>query len=536
MKFSDFNLLGIPILVVDRAYNIIFANEEALKNARNREAEKCFKFNFGLDKPCWEYDGLRCPLKEIVEKGEPVGVVLNEYPDGKGVKKNLIKVSRIEGTKLFTEVIFDYSDGFLSRSDKNPFRLDKKTFKGFVQKLLNEGKVFYVSIITIRNLKKINQFFGIEIGDSVIAAVEDLLRDFAEKYGLFYTKLTGAQFIVLNPSEQELPFVVEKKMFEKLKQVNELFHLPIKPNISVVATEITPLIIKSADEVFKIISHADRYKSEGDITLLNGEKINEVLSQLGLKSRVIHSIEEILEKNLIELFFQPIVSLKTGEIDHFEALIRIKKNGKYIPIGNYIDLIYELNLITEFNKHVLKKLIEYLPELVKVGKKIFVNISSIDLKNLNFRQELIETLIAFQNAGLNLGIELTEQAVFEDYEFLEFLNQSLGVKFAIDDFGTGYSSLKMVIDLFSKGLISAIKLDCSLVKSYFESEGARALITSIVEFTKMFNLETIAECIETEEHAKALRDLGVTHGQGWFFYKALPLWELPKVVAQPVKF
>jgi EAL domain-containing protein (putative c-di-GMP-specific phosphodiesterase class I) len=198
-------------------------------------------------------------------------------------------------------------------------------------------------------------------------------------------------------------------------------------------------------------------------------------------------------------------------------------------------LIYELNLITDFNLKVLDKLVEYLPILKKAGKKVFVNVSSIDLKKLNFRQKLIETIITFQNEGLDLGIELTEQAVFEDYEFLEFLNQGLGIKFAIDDFGTGYSSLKMVIDLFSKGLISAIKLDCTLVKSYFESEGARALITSIVEFTKMFNLETIAECVETKEHVDTLRKLGVTHGQGWYFYKALPVWELPEVAKKRVK-
>jgi len=536
MKFSDFNLLNIPILVLDGLYNVIFANEEALRNAENRDATKCYEFNFGLKKPCWQYENLSCPLKEILDGKNSFGAVLNAYPQKDGIRKTLIKVSKIEGKNLFTEIIFNYGSSFFGKSGESPFKLDKANLKTFIQRLLDEGKVFYISSVIIKNLKKINEFFGIDVGDSVISAVEDLLNEYSKKFGFYYAKITGAQFIVLNPCEQELAFASEKKLFEALKKVNELFHLPVKPNISMVATEITPLITKNADEVLKILSHADKYRLEGGITFLTGEKIDQILSHMGLKSRVITSIEEILEKDLIELFFQPIVSLRTGEVDHFEALIRIKKDGKYIPIGNYIDLIYELNLITEFNVKVLKKLVEYLPELVKIGKKVFVNTSSIDLKNLNFRQKLIETIIAFQSAGMDLGIELTEQAVFEDFEFLEFLNQSLKVKFAIDDFGTGYSSLKMVIDLFSKGLISAIKLDCSLVKSYFESEGARALITSIVEFTKMFNLETIAECIETEEHARTLKKLGVTHGQGWFFYRALPLWELPKVVAQPVKF
>jgi len=536
MKFSDFNLIGIPILVIDRYHNIVFANEEANKRAKDKDADKCYKFNFGLPQPCWQYEGLKCPLREILDDGKSVSIGINEFPSEDGTEKDLIKVSRIENSNLFVEVIFDYSDGFLSKKKKRKGYLDKQAFKVEIQKLLNEGKIFYISVVNIRNLKKINQFFGIDIGDSVIAAVEDVLQDFVERYGFYYTKLTGAQFVILNPSEQEMAFTLEEKLFDALKRVNDLFHLPIKPNISMVATEITPLIVKNASEVFKIISQADRYRNDGGITFLTGEQIDEILTQLGLKSRVINSIEEILKKELIELFFQPIVSLKTGEVDHFEALIRIKKDGKYIPIGQYIDLIYELNLITEFNKQVLKRLKEYAPELVKIGKKVFINVSSVDFKNLEFRKELIEALKTFREQKLNIGIELTEQVVFEDYEFLEYLNQAFDIKFAIDDFGTGYSSLKMIIDLFSKGLISAIKLDCSLVKSFFESEGARALITSIVEFTKVFNLETIAECIETEEHAKALRDLGVTHGQGWFFYKALPLWELPKVVSQPVKF
>ncbi len=534
MDFSGLDLLHLPVVIVDEDFNIIYANRKAKERAIKPEARKCFEFNFGLKKPCWQLKGNLCPLKLILENDVEIGIAYNSYLTEKGLKKLLIKASKNE-FGLYTEVIFEDGELTDERKKASEFKISKTELRNLIQNLLEEGKVFYVTLLSIKRLKSINQFFGVEVGDTIISSVERKLDELAEKFGFYYAKFTGANYILLNPREQEMPYEAEKRFFEELGEIRGAVPVPARPAISAVSAEISPLIVRNAEEVLRIMTYAERYNYEDKHVLLTGENIDEILKHLGIRTRVVSTLEEILNKNLIELFFQPIVSFKTGEVDHLEALIRIKQDNGYIPVGNYIDLIYELNLITDFNIKVLEKLQEYLPRLKEIGKSVFINVSSIDLKRAPFRRKLVETLIAFSEKELPLGIELTEQAIFEDYEFLEFLNQSFGIKFAIDDFGTGYSSLKMIIDMFSKRLINAIKLDCSLVKSFLSSEGARALITSIVEFTKMFGLETVAECVERREQVEVLKGLGITHGQGWYFYKALPLEKLPEVVNKPVK-
>ena len=272
--------------------------------------------------------------------------------------------------------------------------------------------------------------------------------------------------------------------------------------------------------------YAEKFKTEDAILYLDIDKLNDILTTLGLKKKVISTLEDILRNHDVDVFFQPIVNLKTGNIEHLETLIRLKQNGNYIPVGKYIDLIYELNLITEFDLQVLDKLNKYLPKLKEVNKPIFINVSSVDLKNQDYQERLIKTIENFKRNRLKLSLEITEQVFLDEVDFLQFLHETMKLKFAIDDFGTGYSSLKLVIDLISQGVVEALKLDCSLVKSYFENPQARALVSSVVSFTNMLALETIAECVETKEQAEALREIGVTHAQGWYFYKPMPLGKL----------
>ena len=522
MNLEGLDILRLPLIVFDKNLNVIFANKAAREINPKRGGDKCYRVLFGFDKPCWEIPGYRCPLKEMEEKHTTSGISINEYPFKGKFKTLLLETFKVE-EGLFAELLLDFEEIELYEREKNPYHIDKSRLIRLVQEYLKRGVVFTISSINIKKLKAINQFFGIEVGDAVIKAIEKILDKFSAKYGFYFAEVAGGYFMVVNNAHQEVSYTMEKELFTEIDRLQDIFNLPVKPRVSIVSAEIAPILTDNADDIFKIMFYAEKFKTEDAILYLDIEKLNDILTTLGLKRKVISTLEDILKDRKVDIFFQPIVNLKTEEVEHIETLIRIEQNGNYIPIGKYIDLIYELNLVTEFDFQVLDRLNEYLPKLKEVGKPIFINVSSVDLKNQDYQERLVETIETFKRNGLKLSLEITEQVFLDEFEFLQFLHETMRLKFAIDDFGTGYSSLKMVIDLISQGVIEVLKLDCSLVRSYFENPQARALVTSVVGFTKMLGLATIAECVETKEQAETLRDIGVTHGQGWYFYKPMPV-------------
>ncbi len=521
--------MNFPVLLLRENFEIVFANKRAREIAQKEESRKCFEFLFGFSEPCGRVPGYGCPLEGIVSGRTEHGLTVNNYPIKGKFKRCLIEIFRAS-EDLYVETLFDYDQILEAGKEDNPYYIPKASLLKLIQKLLDEDKVFFVSVINIKKLKSINQFFGLSVGDRIIETIEKILRELAFKYHFYYSQVAGGYFVVVVSENDSKPYKIEKEIFSYIEKMQELYNLPVNPKISMVTSQFSPLITKDADDVFKILFYAEKFLAKSsEVLYLNAEIIDKILTNLGLKRKVISTLEDILKRHLVDVHFQPIVDLSTGKISHFETLIRIKQNGNAIPIGKFIELIYELNLIVDFDLQVLDKLNEYLPKLAKIGKKVYINISSIDLKNEEYRERLLKTVRRFNDNGVGLSLEITEQVIFDEMEFLEQLSSSYDLKFAIDDFGTGYSSLKLVIDLISKGIVDAIKLDCSLVRSYFENKEAKAIINSVVGFSRQLNLETIAECVETEEQAKTLKEIGVSHAQGWYFYKPMPIDELLKL-------
>jgi len=148
---------------------------------------------------------------------------------------------------------------------------------------------------------------------------------------------------------------------------------------------------------------------------------------------------------------------------------------------------------------------------------------------LSYRRKLKKLLEVFAQKGIPISLEITEQLLFKEWGVIETLSKEYELKFVIDDFGTGYSSLKMVAEIVSKGLGSHIKIDCSLVKNYLTNRYIKAITDGVISFAKNTDLKTVGECIETSEQMEALKKAGLNYGQGWFFYKPMPLEEAIKL-------
>lgn len=252
-------------------------------------------------------------------------------------------------------------------------------------------------------------------------------------------------------------------------------------------------------------------------------KIKDILQSEAQKNRYAMSI---LEKDRLEIFFQPVVGLRTGKIYDVEALVRLRENGRYISAYIFIDNLYETGRIMELDIKTFEKVLEYSKRLKGITKRVFINISPISLKSVELREYLKKTILHFKDNDISPYIEITEQVIFESIDIVKYLSSYYGIKFAVDDFGTGYSSLKTLADLAEVEAISHLKIDGSLTKRILESEEIYKIVKSISSMAKSLGLKTVAEFVENEKMVKVLLELEIDYGQGFYYSPALHIDEL----------
>jgi len=539
MEFNpDLDLILDPLVVIDKDYNIVYSNESAKKTFGEPKGNvKCYAHIFGFEKPCWHYAGYVCPIKEGQNRGNQnkICTLTLSVNTKDGLKRKLVR--QYKRGNFYVELYLPYQvvkDVLTTRVElfaySDDIYLTKKELEDLISSLLKRKEKFFIIIINVKKLKYINEIYGIPAGDLVIRAVEQILGRLSTKHRFRFAQVAGG-FFVLIPS---MDFAqIENFEREVLKEFLSLdvkyLSSRIKPRITITTVEINPVHFKSVGDVYKLLLFAEKQRKQHAISHIFENQQGEFLDLLRKKEIAIRHLYKFLEERRITFYLQPIVSLSDGSISHFEVLMRFLDNGNVVSAGVYIDLIYELGLVAEFDSLLLDLLYEKLEDLARLKKPLFINVSDEDLRMLSYRRKLKKLLEVFAQKGIPISLEITEQLLFKEWGVIETLSKEYELKFVIDDFGTGYSSLKMVAEIVSKGLGSHIKIDCSLVKNYLTNRYIKAITDGVISFAKNTDLKTVGECIETSEQMEALKKAGLNYGQGWFFYKPMPLEEAIKL-------
>jgi EAL domain-containing protein (putative c-di-GMP-specific phosphodiesterase class I) len=230
------------------------------------------------------------------------------------------------------------------------------------------------------------------------------------------------------------------------------------------------------------------------------------------------------------LEYQPIVDLGTGVTHHFEALARFGSHGP----ADSIRLAEELGLIEGFDLAVVEKALQQLRRPGFGLTRIAVNVSGASLGSNGYVDGLLRLTAAAPDIRNRLLIEVTETAAVADIEAagrrLGALRRA-GVRVCLDDFGVGSASL----DYLHRLPADTVKIDGRFVRNIVDDQRSRDLVSHLVELCTDLKMTTIAEMVETEEQAAAVRALGVGFGQGWLFGRpaAEPVTAAPQ--AAPVR-
>jgi diguanylate cyclase (GGDEF)-like protein/PAS domain S-box-containing protein len=241
-----------------------------------------------------------------------------------------------------------------------------------------------------------------------------------------------------------------------------------------------------------------------------------------------HDLIDALANGELSVHYQPIVSARSEEVTGFEALLRWShpKRGR-IPPSIFIPIAEDANLIPQLGEWTLRQ--ACIDAASWPGSlRVAVNVSPIQ-----FGSEALPSIVmsALANSGLKperLELEITESVFLGDTSETDArfaALKRLGVRLALDDFGTGYSSLGYL----RTAPFDKIKIDQSFVRGTTE-EGARnqAIIAAIVALAGAMNMETTAEGIESFDQLETMRQLNVSHIQGFLYSRAVPTEELTK--------
>ncbi len=390
----------------------------------------------------------------------------------------------------------------------------------FAEKLSGKTPFFLISF-NPKNLKLINRMYGTEAGDEILETIEKILRKTFQGYPFVIVRGTsGEVFILVKQKDGKISDLTARAKWRI--ESKEIEQASIFPKVSVVSVEIKRKLDK--DMIRSLLNYAQReaVKTEDNLFFLTGESIDEkLLSKIEEEKAKVEFVSDAIKHKKIDIFFQPIVNLKTEEIAHYEVLARIKEKDKFIPAGAFIDLIHSLDLVVELDSAVLERALFYAPKMTDRVKRLFINISPKSIRSRVFVGKLKLFLEAIEDFNIDVVFELTEQDFLENIETVTYISNLLGVTFAVDDFGTGYSSIKSVIDLSSNGVISYIKVDGSLVRTINNSPETERIVSVITAMAKTLNLKTIAEFVENEEILKKVIKLGVDYGQGYYFSKPI---------------
>lgn len=387
-----------------------------------------------------------------------------------------------------------------------------------------QGAGFALLCLDLDRFKEVNDALGHPVGDALLRAVATRLRS-CVRDGDVVARLGGDEFAILQHGAK-FPELAQTLAARVVQELSAPFDLD--GHSAVIGTSIGIAIVNrdlsSADTLLRSADLAlYRAKADGRGTFCFFEpKMNE---KVQARRAIEIDLRLALERDELEVFYQPLFNLSAGHVGGFEALVRWRhpERGLVSP-AQFIPIAEELGLIVPLGEWVMiqacKEAVTW-PDSIKVA---------VNLSPAQFRSKGLSNSVrrALDDSGLDakrLELEITESALLQDSEaVLQTLHElhSLGIRIALDDFGTGYSSLSYLRSFpFDK-----LKIDQSFVREMGYRPDCQAIVISVLGLAAELGMATTAEGVETEEQLDQLRQFGCTEAQGFLFDRPRPAAEI----------
>jgi diguanylate cyclase (GGDEF)-like protein/PAS domain S-box-containing protein len=380
-----------------------------------------------------------------------------------------------------------------------------------------------VFFIDLDHFKLVNDSLGHEAGDELLGLVAPRLES-AIRPGDTLARLGGDEFAVLC---EQLPSEVSATRIAN--QLTSALEEPIvlDGRDHVVSASIGIALGTPESSAADLLRDADaamynaKQAGRGRYELFDKEMLARVLTRVRTESALRTALADEEE---IYVAYQPLVSLRSGEVVGAEALARWRHPDRgaispveFIPVAEDSGLIHELG--AQVMRRAARECTAWQDDPDFAG--IAVNVSVRQLVQPDELATLLREVIAAEGIPPGfLTLEITESVLIERLDdardALESLND-LGVRLSLDDFGTGFSSLSYLADL----PFDSVKIDLSLIRNIVDRPQAAVLVAAIIDAVQALGKQVIAEGVETLEQATRLQELGCDIAQGYYFAKPM---------------
>jgi diguanylate cyclase (GGDEF)-like protein len=374
--------------------------------------------------------------------------------------------------------------------------------------------------IDLDGFKNVNDTLGHGIGDKLLKQVADRLREVAGEKD-FCARLGGDEFAIIHVSKDALNTAVQlaEKIIATLSGAHDLDASQVFIGASVgIATlsagdKDTSVLLRRADLAMY------RAKAEGRGTYRVFEPEMAVLAELRRKFET--DMREATENGAFELYYQPIVDLKSGKVMGLEALMRWSHGtrGSVSP-AEFIPLAEETGLIVQLGEWAIRRACADAAKWPG-NLRVAVNLSPVQFRDTNLPTVVVDALSSSGLPANRLELEITEGVMLgnnmQNVLTLEKL-RDLGVRISIDDFGTGFSGLGYLRAFpFDK-----VKLDQSFVREMDSNLESMAIIRASIGLGSNLGMCITAEGVESLDQCDELLKEGCTEVQGFLFGQARP--------------
>jgi diguanylate cyclase (GGDEF)-like protein len=391
---------------------------------------------------------------------------------------------------------------------------------------------FDLLYIDLDHFKEVNDSLGHEIGDMLlIEAAQRILNEVRDSDTV--CRLGGDEFTIIL-TELKDTLSTDRVMHNIIKSLTRPFSLG--PNQIYVSASIgITLYPADADNASELLKNADQAMYLAKESGRSGFSYFTPSMQKEAQKRqlLLNDLHAALALNQFQLYYQPIVDLKTGKIEKAEALIRWNHplHGLVAP-DNFIPLAEESGLIIEIGDWVYKEATRQTKiwqERHNLDFQISVNKSPVQFRSAAKIDDWIDHLAELGLMGRNSVIEITESLLMEHGSHItdKLLQlRDAGIEISLDDFGTGYSSLSYL----KKFDIDYIKIDKSFVSNLAVGSNDIALCEAMIVMAHKLDIKVIAEGIETEVQSRLLSDMHCDYGQGYLFSRPVPAEHFEKLL------
>jgi len=424
---------------------------------------------------------------------------------------------------------------YLALHDPLTSLLNRRGLKEFVTEFMDkqehQNNYSLLIYLDLNKFKHINDSLGHKAGDKLLISIAQRLKIYVNKECLV-SRFGGDEFIIVAPfvsdSVEEAKDASTKCIANIHKAFQEPFHID-DMKLSITTSLGVVLIEPKSSNIDEIIRYADiaMYQAKKGV----GNRISYYDYSLDNERKKIFTLQHDLlyatEKREIEIYLQPLVTMRDDTLVAAESLLRWEHPtmGLLSPV-EFIPIAIETGLISDITWWLIGEICQYIHSLKKKGlwslQYISINVNAKQLLLNHFVDELLDLMQKNEVQTSDILIEITERSIidnFEDTQDVINILRDKGIKCAIDDFGIGYSSLSYL----KKLSFDTLKIDMEFIKDIKSRPDDIILVKTILEIGKQFNYHIVVEGIEEEEQKRLLLEIDEDLVyQGYLFSKALP--------------